>query len=304
MRRERGAAAPADRQRARLRDLHDDERGRDRLVEPGRRADVRLHAPTRSSASDVGMLFTPEDRAAGVPERELERGRRRTGAPPTSDVTCRKDGTRFYCSGVTTRLGESGSGSPRSRATCRRSSRRPMRCGSPTPSFEQRVRQRTGELQAEVDEHAPPRSNTSPAAAALVTAQEDERARIARDLHDQLGQQLTALRLTPGAAQERLAAGDGDDEHRRAGARRADRQRRGLSRLGAASGGARRSRAGRGPAAIRPRVVGALRHPRRVPRSASCGRASSRATPRSRSTASPRKRSTTCSSTRTPAGST
>jgi signal transduction histidine kinase len=30
----------------------------------------------------------------------------------------------------------------------------------------------------------------------LVTAQEDQRARIARDLHDQLGQQLTALRLT------------------------------------------------------------------------------------------------------------
>jgi signal transduction histidine kinase len=30
----------------------------------------------------------------------------------------------------------------------------------------------------------------------VVTAQEDERARIARDLHDQLGQQLTALRLT------------------------------------------------------------------------------------------------------------
>src|SRR4029079_8396587 len=30
----------------------------------------------------------------------------------------------------------------------------------------------------------------------VVSAQEDERSRIARDLHDSLGQQLTALRLT------------------------------------------------------------------------------------------------------------
>jgi signal transduction histidine kinase len=37
-----------------------------------------------------------------------------------------------------------------------------------------------------------------------VTAQEDERARIARDLHDHLGQQLTALRLTLEGHQERL----------------------------------------------------------------------------------------------------
>ncbi len=40
----------------------------------------------------------------------------------------------------------------------------------------------------------------------IVTAQEDERARIARDLHDQLGQQLTALRLTLEQHRERLSA--------------------------------------------------------------------------------------------------
>jgi signal transduction histidine kinase len=38
----------------------------------------------------------------------------------------------------------------------------------------------------------------------IVTAQEDERARIARDLHDHLGQQLTALRLTLQGHREQL----------------------------------------------------------------------------------------------------
>ena len=48
---------------------------------------------------------------------------------------------------------------------------------------------------------------------ALVTAQEDQRRRIARDLHDQLGQQLTALRLTLERGQQNRKVGrDLDDE--------------------------------------------------------------------------------------------
>ena len=46
----------------------------------------------------------------------------------------------------------------------------------------------------------------------LVTAQEDQRRRIARDLHDQLGQQLTALRLTLERGQQNRAAGRDVDE--------------------------------------------------------------------------------------------
>ena len=38
----------------------------------------------------------------------------------------------------------------------------------------------------------------------VVTAQEEQRARIARDLHDQFGQQLTALRLTLDRYRDRL----------------------------------------------------------------------------------------------------
>jgi signal transduction histidine kinase len=45
----------------------------------------------------------------------------------------------------------------------------------------------------------------------VVTAQEDERGRIARNLHDQLGQRLTALRLSLERAQERQANQEGPD---------------------------------------------------------------------------------------------
>jgi signal transduction histidine kinase len=46
----------------------------------------------------------------------------------------------------------------------------------------------------------------------LVTAQEEQRARIARDLHDQLGQQLTALRLTIDRYRDRTAGGGRIDD--------------------------------------------------------------------------------------------
>ena len=41
----------------------------------------------------------------------------------------------------------------------------------------------------------------------VVTAQEDERGRIARNLHDQLGQRLTALRLSLERVQHRSTDG-------------------------------------------------------------------------------------------------
>jgi PAS domain S-box-containing protein len=62
--------------------------------------------------------------------------------------------------------------------------------------LEERVRLRTAQLREEMAQRQRAEQERIHLLTRLVVAQEDERQRIARDLHDQLGQQLTALRLT------------------------------------------------------------------------------------------------------------
>jgi len=143
---------------------------------------------------DAAVLFTPEDREQGVPQHEFETARM-TGRASDERWHVRKDGTRLYCSGVMTRLGEGtnlGFAKIVRDLTSQREAETTLQRSH--DQLEVRVGERTAELQAEAGRRADAQEHVT-LLRALVTAQEDERARIARDLHDQLGQQITALRL-------------------------------------------------------------------------------------------------------------
>src|SRR5262249_23140473 len=96
------------------------------------------------------ILFTPEDRAAGVPAQELETARTK-GRADDDRWHMRKDGSRFYCSGVTTRIGESDRPSYAKIArdlTARRDADAALQ--QARAQLEQRVVERTAQLQSEV----------------------------------------------------------------------------------------------------------------------------------------------------------
>jgi len=132
------------------------------------------------------LLFTPEDRQARVPARELEQASS-VGRAADERFHIRKDGSRFYCSGTTMRLGK-GLG------------------------LAKIARDLSAQREAAASHY-----QVTHLLKRLVTAQEDERARIARDLHDQLGQQLTAMRLSLERHRNLLAtAGAADDDIQRA----------------------------------------------------------------------------------------
>jgi len=152
------------------------------------------------------ILFTAEDRATGVPAQELQKARA-GGRAADERFHVRHDGSRFYCSGATIRLGESlGFAKIARDLSVQQQAAEALRVVQ--AEFEARIRERTDQLEAEVTAREAAHTHVSSMLRRIVTAQEDERARIARGLHDQSGQQLTALRLTL----QRLMEGNGSAE--------------------------------------------------------------------------------------------
>jgi PAS domain S-box-containing protein len=135
---------------------------------------------------NVEILFTPEDRKKGVAAKEMQTAATK-GSADDERFHMHRDGSRFYVSGVM----------------------HPLKDGK-IEGFVKIARDMTSRIKAEkllLDKEILQR---------LVSAQEDERKRIARDLHDELGQQIIALRLKLdavrilGEADKELSAGIAD----------------------------------------------------------------------------------------------
>jgi PAS domain S-box-containing protein len=149
----------------------------------------------------VSTIFTPEDRAAGVPEKEMQQARD-TGRAMDERWHLRKDGTRFYVSGVAGPLRRDGVLVGYTKIardlTKRENADRDLR--EARHELETRVRDRTTELadanealRREITERVQSEEARVKLLREVVNAQERERSRISRELHDQLGQEVTAL---------------------------------------------------------------------------------------------------------------
>jgi PAS domain S-box-containing protein len=149
------------------------------------------------------ILFQPEDIANGVPEGEMRTAREK-GRALDERWHLRKDGTRFFASGVMIPLylGARLTGYAKIASDLTERQRQKEELERAHSELELRVAERTREL-AESNraliEEAKARTDAEAQRIhllhRLVNSQEMERRRIARDIHDQLGQRLTGLRL-------------------------------------------------------------------------------------------------------------
>jgi two-component system, chemotaxis family, CheB/CheR fusion protein len=150
------------------------------------------------------IMFTAEDRQAGVPLQELRKARE-AGRAPDDRWHVRKDGSRFYASGAVAPLRSAGraiTGFVKIAHDLTERKRWEEALQSARADLEVRVLERTAELagvnqalDAELRDRERVEERIRGLLRRLISVQEDERRRIARDLHDQVGQELAALSL-------------------------------------------------------------------------------------------------------------
>lgn len=149
------------------------------------------------------ILFVPEDQEKGESDREMELARR-TGRAADERWHLRKDGSRFYASGVMAPLYDGGVLIGYAKIardlTLQKQAEEELR--RQHEELESIVAGRTAELaeanealRHQMEERRVMEEERVALLQRIVTTLEDERRRIARDMHDSLGQQLTALRL-------------------------------------------------------------------------------------------------------------
>jgi signal transduction histidine kinase len=157
---------------------------------------------------DVSLIYTPEDRTSSVPEEEMKRARQ-TGRALDERWHLRNDGSRFYVSGVLTLLGDPLRGFIKIARDLTNTKRAEEEFRSAHEELEEIVAERTRELaetnealRTEIAERIHTEKMRVRLLGRIVAAQEEERQRIARDIHDHLGQQTTAVRLKLEAVRE------------------------------------------------------------------------------------------------------
>ncbi|MDY3553519.1 PAS domain S-box protein [Gemmata sp. JC717] len=161
------------------------------------------------------LVFTPEDRAAGAPEQEATEARE-TGRAADERWHVRKDGSRFWAAGVLAPLGTGGAnGFVKVLRDLTERKRAEDELRQARDDLEVRVKARTAELEAALDALETEMERRRDLVRRLGAAQENERQRVARDLHDTVGQLMAGLALAfkaveqsgtlPAAAVARLA---------------------------------------------------------------------------------------------------
>jgi two-component system CheB/CheR fusion protein len=162
------------------------------------------YAEDEAIGRSAAILFTPEDREQRVAETEM-RLARDEGRASDERWHIRKDGSRFYVSGIMAPLRDASGRLVGYVKIARDLTERKQwedKLQQAHDALERRVAERTRELEAsnrsldaELQERRAAEERIRGLLTRLISVQEDERRRIALDLHDHLGQQMTALRL-------------------------------------------------------------------------------------------------------------
>jgi PAS domain S-box-containing protein len=152
-------------------------------------------------SSDI--VFTPEDREENIPAKERKTAREQ-GRASDERWHMRKDGSRFFASGVMAPLFDQSRliGYAKIARDLTEAKKIEDELHRYRTQLESLVEERTAELEEtnvslkqEMLDRQRVEDERIRLLRRIVTTQEDERRRIARDIHDQLGQQITALRL-------------------------------------------------------------------------------------------------------------
>lgn len=161
------------------------------------------YAEAEAVGRHYSLIFTPEDRHNGLPEWEL-RTAREQGRAEDERWHLRKDGGRFWALGIVTPLRD-----PDGRLTGFSKILRDItdrkRMEGELRDAKDRLEERTAALGGALQSLEAEMVQRRDLARRLSTVQEDERKRVARDLHDSVGQLLAGLSLALRAVE---ASGD------------------------------------------------------------------------------------------------